>query len=251
MFSSQSGQNRPKAATFDHPLGRGAAPSLSAGGQRRAFHFPANRRNENAQHSLLGVASDWASNISTQVLGGQARGGRCKCSDLIGHVHRSLPLPHLNLPQQTGEEARGRQTWGQQESSLWGSSRRPRREGVPGALGRSPALRQDFGLFQHRLRCLLLLVGRVAVLAEDAADQPAQVCADVLAQRPVDGDVVRGRSRPVRGRWCAASRRRAPARRCRSSPARRRRPVHRLTGPVARRGRWPPASPSQARSAPR
>ena len=39
-----------------------------------------------------------------------------------------------------------------------------------------------------------LLVGRVAVLPDDALDESAQVGADVLAQGPVNGDVGLGRS---------------------------------------------------------
>ena len=44
-----------------------------------------------------------------------------------------------------------------------------------------PPGRQRLRLLQHRPRRLLLLVGRVSVLAKDAADQPAQVGAHVLA----------------------------------------------------------------------
>ena len=54
-------------------------------------------------------------------------------------------------------------------------------------------------LLQHGLRRLLLLVRRIAVLAQDALHQHAQLGADVLAQRPVDRDVARARSRPARG----------------------------------------------------
>ena len=42
---------------------------------------------------------------------------------------------------------------------------------------------------RHRLRRFLLLVRWVAVLAEDAPNQPAEVCTYILAERPVDGDV--------------------------------------------------------------
>ena len=46
-----------------------------------------------------------------------------------------------------------------------------------------PTLRQNLGLFQDRLRRLLLLVGRVAVLAQDAANEATEV----FAQRPLRG----------------------------------------------------------------
>ncbi len=57
-------------------------------------------------------------------------------------------------------------------------------------LGGGPVLGEDFGLFEDCLGGLFLLVGRVAVSAEDAADEAAEICADVFAERPVDGDVV-------------------------------------------------------------
>ena len=61
-------------------------------------------------------------------------------------------------------------------------------EGKGGAtLPTSP--RVDFRLLQHRLRRLLLLVRRVAVLAQDALHEDPELGADVLADGPVDGDV--------------------------------------------------------------
>jgi hypothetical protein len=47
----------------------------------------------------------------------------------------------------------------------------------------------ELRLLQHRLRRLLLLVRRVAVLAQDALDEHAELGANVLAQGPVDGHV--------------------------------------------------------------
>jgi len=44
-------------------------------------------------------------------------------------------------------------------------------------------------LLQHRLRCLLLLVWRVAVLAQTALDEHAELGPHILTQGPVDGDV--------------------------------------------------------------
>ena len=52
-----------------------------------------------------------------------------------------------------------------------------------------PTCRQHFGLLNHRSRGAVLLVRRIAVLAQDALDETAEVGAHVLAQRPVDGDV--------------------------------------------------------------
>ena len=45
-------------------------------------------------------------------------------------------------------------------------------------------------MLEHRLRGLLLLVRRVTVLAQDALDDDAKLRPDILAQGPVDGDVV-------------------------------------------------------------
>lgn len=56
-----------------------------------------------------------------------------------------------------------------------------------------PPLRQHLRLFDHRLRGLFLLVRRIAVPAKDALDKAPQVCAYVLAQRPVDGHIVSDR----------------------------------------------------------
>ena len=53
-----------------------------------------------------------------------------------------------------------------------------------------PACGQYLGLFQHGPRRPFLLVGRVAMLTQNALAQAAQVGADILAQRPVDGHVV-------------------------------------------------------------
>ena len=52
-----------------------------------------------------------------------------------------------------------------------------------------PASGQHLRLVQHGERRLLLLVWRVAVPAQDPTDQHAELGADVLPQRPVDGDV--------------------------------------------------------------
>ena len=92
-------------------------------------------------------------------------------------------------------------------------------------------------LLQHRLRRLLLLVRRIAVLAQDALHEHAQLGADVLAQRPVDRDVVAdGLDQLARDRR-AASRRPAPSPRCRSSPARRRTPARPRRARASRRAR--------------
>ena len=56
-----------------------------------------------------------------------------------------------------------------------------------------------------RVASPFLLVRRVAVLAQNALHQHAQVRPHVLAQRPVDGDVVAHRRRPAPGRWSAES----------------------------------------------
>ena len=48
---------------------------------------------------------------------------------------------------------------------------------------------EGFGLFEDGAGGFFLLVGRVAVSAEDAADEAAEVGADVFAEGPVDGDV--------------------------------------------------------------
>ena len=53
----------------------------------------------------------------------------------------------------------------------------------------SPTCRQGLGLFEYGSRGLLLFVGGIAILTKHAPDQPTQIGADVLAQRPVDGDV--------------------------------------------------------------
>ena len=53
------------------------------------------------------------------------------------------------------------------------------------AESRGPAGREDFGLLQHRPGRRLLLVGRVAVLAQHALDEAPQVGADVLAQTTI------------------------------------------------------------------
>lgn len=55
--------------------------------------------------------------------------------------------------------------------------------------GACPDFGQHFRLLQHCLRRLLLLVGRIAVFAEDTLDEHAQLRADVFADGPVDGDV--------------------------------------------------------------
>jgi hypothetical protein len=51
-------------------------------------------------------------------------------------------------------------------------------------------MRQRLRLFQHGLGGLLLLVRGIAVSAEDALDDGAEVGADALAEGPVHGDVV-------------------------------------------------------------
>lgn len=50
-------------------------------------------------------------------------------------------------------------------------------------------MRQDLCLLKNRLRCFYLLVGRVAILAQDALDHDVQLGANEFADRPVDGDV--------------------------------------------------------------
>src|SRR5690554_2829975 len=58
---------------------------------------------------------------------------------------------------------------------------------------RRPLRGEQLRLLDHGLRRLLLLVRRVAVLAQDAADHDAEPCPYVLAHGPVDGDVVADR----------------------------------------------------------
>ena len=53
---------------------------------------------------------------------------------------------------------------------------KPRVGSVP-----SPSLRQHLGLFQHEFGRRFLLVGRIAVLAQDALDDHAQLGPDALA----------------------------------------------------------------------
>ena len=120
-------------------------------------------------------------------------------------------------------------------------------------ISRRPGGRQDFRLLQHRLRRLLLLVRRIPVLAQDAPDKPAQVRPHVLAQRPVDGDVAAdGLDQLAGDADPTGSRPRAPSSALSlvSSAVVEGQLVlgHR---PTRRRGRWPRASPGQARSAPR
>ena len=57
-------------------------------------------------------------------------------------------------------------------------------------LGGGPGLGEGFGLFEDGEGGLFLSVRRVAVFAEEAADEAAEVGADVFAAGPVDGDVV-------------------------------------------------------------
>jgi hypothetical protein len=52
-----------------------------------------------------------------------------------------------------------------------------------------PRLRQHLRLFEHCLRSLLLLVGRVAILSQDAFHDDPQLGANVFAHGPVDGNV--------------------------------------------------------------
>ncbi len=52
-----------------------------------------------------------------------------------------------------------------------------------------PDLAEDFGLLEDELRCALLLVGRVAVLAENPLDDDSQVGSNVFANGPVDCQV--------------------------------------------------------------
>ena len=67
-------------------------------------------------------------------------------------------------------------------------------------LSGGPARGQHLRLLQDRARGLLLFVRwGVPVLAQDALDQPAQVGADVLAQRPVDGEALELRVRDDSG----------------------------------------------------
>ena len=76
---------------------------------------------------------------------------------------------------------------------------------VTSALSSHPFLRQHLGLLQHGLRRLLLLVRRVAVLAQDALHDHAQLRPHVLAHRPVDGDVLPHRLDQLAGDRRAAS----------------------------------------------
>ena len=56
---------------------------------------------------------------------------------------------------------------------------------VPAVTGlrRGPVLRENLGLLEHGPRRLLLLVGRVAMLAEDPLDEDPQLRPDVVADR--------------------------------------------------------------------
>lgn len=62
-----------------------------------------------------------------------------------------------------------------------------------------PLGRPHLGLLQHRLRRLLLFVGRVAVLAQDSFHEDSKVRADVVSHRPVDRDVLSHRLRQLPG----------------------------------------------------
>lgn len=53
-----------------------------------------------------------------------------------------------------------------------------------------PHLGQDFRLLQHRLRCLFLFVWRIAVLAQDALYNYAQLGANTFANCPINRDVL-------------------------------------------------------------
>ena len=57
---------------------------------------------------------------------------------------------------------------------------------APNASGDGPSFRQDLYLLQHCLRRLFLLVRWVTVLAQNTADQDAEVGLDVLAKRPIE-----------------------------------------------------------------
>jgi hypothetical protein len=49
---------------------------------------------------------------------------------------------------------------------------------------------EEFGLFQDGLGGFLLLIGRVAVLAEDALDHGAKLGLDAFLDGPIDGSVL-------------------------------------------------------------
>lgn len=53
-----------------------------------------------------------------------------------------------------------------------------------------PGLGRNFRLFEDDLRGPLLLVGRIALFAQDALDEDAELGADILAHCPVDRDVL-------------------------------------------------------------
>ena len=61
--------------------------------------------------------------------------------------------------------------------------------GVWGSGGGEEGFGEGFGLFEDDQGGLVLLVGRVAVAAEDALDGDAELGADVGAQCPVEGGV--------------------------------------------------------------
>jgi len=61
-------------------------------------------------------------------------------------------------------------------------------------LSSCPFLGKHFRLLQDRLGRFLFFVRRITVLAQDRLHKDAQFCTDVLAERPVDGDVVADRS---------------------------------------------------------
>ena len=56
-------------------------------------------------------------------------------------------------------------------------------------LCRCPSLRKNFCLLEHRLRCFLLHIRRIAVFAKDPFYEHTQLCSNIVANRPINCDV--------------------------------------------------------------
>ena len=104
------------------------------------------------------------------------------------------------FPQRDGKGGPGEKGGSQEDHEKSRIQKRGKEDKVISTKGRRPAvgppfscrcplLRQDLCLFQDRPCRLLLLIGRVAILSQNALDQHAQLSADVLTQGPVNGDV--------------------------------------------------------------
>src|SRR5690349_21696559 len=92
-------------------------------------------------------------------------------------LHRGLPSPAGRLA--------NRNTSARPRTKRRGASV----GGLPRRL-RHPIRTEHLGLRKYRLRGLLLLVGRVPMLLENAFNHDAQLCTHALSFGPVDGDVL-------------------------------------------------------------